>query len=610
MYDSTEVLIVGAGPAGMALALSLAKFEISSVLLEKEVEITEDPRGVYLTHDAIRILWDLGLGDYMNTIGHESLVTRFFKTTIRNPPFFAIESAHDGFSHALPNGWFQIQPELERALQKRVDETRFCDLRRGCTVVDRDQTGTQIVAKYTDAQGITKSVRGSWLIGADGKTGIVRKHFLESSAGIRQVYSDYRYDGTWVAANLKMTLPTPQTHPDFPLWKMGYTPEEVYSLYWPEGWNFASPPGKPLAAGRFGPHEARLWRHEFAQNDWDDSMDSEELLWEHLTPMITLKKGKNGEDFPGEVTYPRDCIDILRCRPFRFTHKVVNKWFDNRTILIGDAAHVFPPFGGQGIASGVRDAHQLAWRLLVLQRASDTSRDFRDTVLRAWARERTASVKSAANFTKLNGVLCNEGDSWGFWILRNVEWAIRKLPLLRNLPDPMAAGEAKGFKSCRGGSFSTQFSGGGRIPQVYVSSQLNGPVLSDTLLGKSPTAMTLLVLADKYPESDEAEAKEALEQVRLPKSILDEDSIIMICPTSHDSKPASTEVYFPTPMEDLSHLDVYGRPLYAPSNFFSRFTSLTKFVIVRSDLFIYGLTNHYPDLVVCLTELKRSLGGS
>ncbi|KAI1269611.1 FAD/NAD(P)-binding domain-containing protein [Xylariaceae sp. FL1019] len=512
-------------------------------------------------------------------------------------------------SHALPNGWFQIQPELELALQRRVERTPFCDLRRGCTVLDREQTDTQIVAKYVDAQGIKKSVRGSWLIGADGKTGVVRKHFLEASAGIRQVYSNYRYDGTWVAANLKMTLPTPQTHPNFPLWKLGYTPEEVYSLYWPEGWNFASPPGKPLAAGRFGPHEARLWRHEFAQNDWDDSMDSEELLWEHLIPMITLKRGKDGEAFPDEVIYPRDCINILRCRPFRFTHKVVNKWFEDRTILIGDAAHVFPPFGGQGIASGLRDAHQLAWRLLVLQRACNTSRDFRDTVLKAWARERTASVKYAANFTKLNGALCNEGDSWGFWILRNVDWAIRQLPLLgKNMPDPMAAPEIKGFKSCRRGSFSTQFNGGGRIPQVYVSSQLSGPVLSDTLLGVSHTAMNLLVLAGKHSESDKAEAKKALEQVKLPKSVLNENSIRLICTESHDSRPGSTEVYFPTPMEDLSHLDIYGRPKYAPSNFFSRFTPLTKFVIVRSDLFIYGLTNHYPDLLVCLTELKDSLG--
>jgi len=72
-------------------------------------------------------------------------------------------------------------------------------------------------------------------------------------------------------------------------------------------------------------------------------MNAEELLWEHLTPMITLKNDKDGRAFPsGEVTYPRDCIQVQRCRPYRFTHKVVDKWFHDRTILVGDAAREWP----------------------------------------------------------------------------------------------------------------------------------------------------------------------------------------------------------------------------------------------------------------------------
>lgn len=48
----------------------------------------------------------------------------------------------------------------------------------------------------------------------------------------------YEYEGTWIAANLKITLPTPETHPEFPLWMMGYTPQEVYETFWPPGFQY------------------------------------------------------------------------------------------------------------------------------------------------------------------------------------------------------------------------------------------------------------------------------------------------------------------------------------------------------------------------------------
>ena len=90
--EEIPVIIVGAGPAGLALGLSLAKYEVhvrhfpldaspfrqllnggQSVILEKEQGITEDPRGVYLAGDAVRILYDIGIRDQMAAIGHGEL---------------------------------------------------------------------------------------------------------------------------------------------------------------------------------------------------------------------------------------------------------------------------------------------------------------------------------------------------------------------------------------------------------------------------------------------------------------------------------------------------------------------------------------------------------
>ncbi|KAI1201992.1 hypothetical protein F5X97DRAFT_271876 [Nemania serpens] len=606
--DTTEVIIVGAGPAGLALAICLSKLRVKSVILEKELEITEDPRGVAITHDAVRICWDLELGGDMNKIGHELPHFAFHKTSFADAPFFRVDTYPDTFNQTLPTAIFQIQPVLESAMREKLNSSQYCELRCGCTVTGRKQDGTDVIAEYTDADGQPRTIRGSWLIGADGKRGVVRKQFLQPTAGIRQVETKYKYDGTWVAANLEISLPTPQTHPDFPLWKLGYTPDEVYDLFWPNGWHFGSPPGKPLAAGRFGPHEARLWRHEFAQNDWNDDMDAEELLWEHLTPMITRKCDEGlKEPLSGEVKYPRDCIKIRRCRPFRFTHKVVNKWFDDKTVLIGDAAHVFPPFGGQGIASGLRDAQQLAWRLMLLQRLPNVNRSIRDITLQAWAQERTYSVKLAASLTKFNGQLCNHGDSWMFWLLRNIDWIMRQIPFLPRLPEPLARHEASGFMAVDGGFFSTKHNGGGRLPQIYLSSRRTVPTLSDSILRPTHTAMTLIVLAGDSPESDIAEARRALDESKINEAVISYDSIRVVSSKPYTSEAGNLEVYYPTPFEQLSEAAIPLRPLYAPSNLFSRFSSGTRFAIIRADFFTFGLAKNYSELVTCITYLKNHL---
>ncbi|KAI1340073.1 monooxygenase-like protein [Xylariaceae sp. FL0016] len=604
--ESTEVIIVGAGPAGLALALSLAKLEVKSVVLEKEPEITHDPRGVFLTHDACRILWNLGLGGEMYDVGYENCLANFHISSFSQKPFHQLDTRYDTCLQALPNGMFQIQPRLEAALRKKVNESPFCEVRCGCAVVSREDRGTSILAKYTNPTGQEQTIEGQFIIGADGKTGVIRKHFLEPEAGIQQVYSDYKYDGTWVAANLKINLPTPETHPEFPLWKLGFEPQEVYDLFWPIDWHFCSPPGKPTAAGRFGPIKERLWRHEFAQLDWNDSMDSVELLWDHILPMVTLKGDpKRGAWSCGEVQYPKECIEIRRCRPFSFTHKVVNKWFHNRTILIGDAAHVYPPFGGQGIASGLRDAHQLAWRLQLLLRVPKATRELEQDSLEAWSLERAQSVKDAAYFTSISGFLCNVGPTPLTRIWLTFEWLIRMIPWFSTLPGPLENIEERGFKTVKGGFYSTKFNGGKKMPQVYLSSGSSGPILSDTILHGSATAMTLLVLQRKGVVGDVAEARKVVRESGLDPSVLSENAIKVFSERPGVDTKQDSGVYYPRSADEVKKADIRVLPGYNGMQYVQRFTASTKFVVVRADSYVYGLANNAAELAGCLEELKE-----
>jgi len=122
----------------------------------------------------------------------------------------------------------------EREIRALLKDFPSCQLRTGCEVLTREQVGDHTVIEYNNQAGTRRSIRSRWLVGADGKRGVVRKKFLEPE-GIRQEESVWTYVGTWVAANLHITTPTPQSHPDFPLWKLGYTPEQVHDVFWPSG---------------------------------------------------------------------------------------------------------------------------------------------------------------------------------------------------------------------------------------------------------------------------------------------------------------------------------------------------------------------------------------
>lgn len=215
-------------------------------------------------------------------------------------------------------------------------------------------------------------------------------------------------------ANLKITLPTPKTHPDLAsLWAAVYNPKSVYDLFWPPNWHFCRPPGRPIARGRFGVADDRLWRHVFMVPEWSGSDDASVLFCEHLTLLVTraVHSQQNESSHVEVVTFPRDCIEVLRCRSVNFNHRVVNKWFSGHSILIGDAAHVFLPFGGQGVACGVQDAVGLAWRLAILTRMDSTtspSPKIREALLQSWVDERRMSIDNSARLTRQNGELCNK----------------------------------------------------------------------------------------------------------------------------------------------------------------------------------------------------------
>jgi len=110
------------------------------------------------------------------------------------------------------------------------------------------------------------------------------------------IVGSFGYKETWVALNLKITPPTKSTHPSLPFWDLGYTPEEVYDLYFPKYFAFICSSERPAVCGRFGTGAERLWRFEFVVQRDEDAMmmASDEKITEILAPYLSHAGSKYG----------------------------------------------------------------------------------------------------------------------------------------------------------------------------------------------------------------------------------------------------------------------------------------------------------------------------
>ena len=223
-----------------------------------------------------------------------------------------------------------------------------------------------------------------------------------------------------------------------------------------------------------------------------------------------------------QVEFPSDCIQVIRCRPFTFATKIMNKWFSNRTMLIGDAAHVFPPFGGQGIATGIRDAQSLAWRLTVMSRMG-VGKEVREKVLRGWSQERRHAWNAAMRATKLNGSIVNERSLIGgllyrawvrvLWLFPSIAWRLTRAAFKDKL--------VYNHQSCPEGFFIGDKGGGKKLAQIWVRRLGEAPQLSDSKFLRDLSGLSLLVLVrDRENRTTVEDVERLIKQADLPEGLL------------------------------------------------------------------------------------------
>lgn len=315
--EETAVLIVGAGPVGLILAHLLGRGGVDTLVIESAAQLPDDPRAVGLDPESLRTLQYLDLVDVLEDDLLHGLTGEYYNGN--GELLFAIEDDQPG-----PLGYTQLagfnQPNLVKKLAAelvRYPNARLC-YEHALVGFEQDEGG--VIATVSTADGGTKQIAAQYLAGCDGGRSTVRQKL-----GIRM-------EG--------VSNPQP--------WLVIDTVEEEYDGL--RKYRFFCDPKRP---GMFvqTPHNNRRWEWMLLPGDDRERFLEDETIHALLSPHVDVSN-----------------IDIYRRRVYDFHAIIAEHFRQGRVFLAGDAAHMTPPFAGQGLNSGVRDALNLGWKLVAVLR--------------------------------------------------------------------------------------------------------------------------------------------------------------------------------------------------------------------------------------------------
>ena len=306
------VVIVGAGPVGLAAANLLGQDGIETLILERNSATVDHPRAIVLDDEGARTLHAFGAAESFLRKTIEGNGARYYD---ENGDCFGRVGAGPR-TYGFAKRHFMYQPELEQALVESLARFPACTLRFGCNVVAITQEVNGILLSCETPEGAL-SVRCDWLLACDGGRSPIREQLGIGFAG-----STYAQD--WIVLDLA---------------------EDADDANFSRFFCSTARPAVSVPAPRGGR------RYEFMLQDGETS--EEMLTDESLTRLLA----------PYRAFRPDQ---VLRRAVYRFHARIAERMRMGRVLLLGDAAHLTPPFAGQGMNAGLRDAHNVAWKLALV----------------------------------------------------------------------------------------------------------------------------------------------------------------------------------------------------------------------------------------------------
>ncbi|GAB2695418.1 bifunctional 3-(3-hydroxy-phenyl)propionate/3-hydroxycinnamic acid hydroxylase MhpA [Kitasatospora kifunensis] len=348
-----EVIVVGNGPVGAALSILLAQRGWRTLVLERRRRPYTLPRATSFDGESARLLAACGIGAELGRVTEPA--TGYQWRTAGGETLLDIE-----FSTAGPYGWPDAntmhQPALEELLAARAAALPEITVLRDRQVVGIADQGDRVVVTAEDEDGTVRSFSARWVVGCDGANSFVRHH-------LDVPVTDLGFSYEWLLCDVELREPGE------------FIPTNVQIC----------DPARPTTLVGSGPGHRR-WEFMRLPGERAAELNRPETAWRLLAPFGVT---------PETAT-------LLRSTTYIFQARWAEQWRVGRVLLAGDAAHLMPPFAGQGMCSGIRDVVNLSWKLDLVLRGRAA-----ETVLDSYTEERRAQVQeSILSSVQLGRVIC------------------------------------------------------------------------------------------------------------------------------------------------------------------------------------------------------------
>ncbi len=338
-----DVAIVGMGPVGHVVAALLGQAGHSIGIFDRQASLYPLPRIGHLDHEVMRIVQAVGDADAFEAAAYACESYDWVNAAGQ-------VLIHFDWSEQEATGWHShylfYQPDLDAILSDALARLPNVMVNRGWEAVALHAADESASIRFADAAGNGKrGISARYVIGADGANSFVRR---QSDMG----WDDLGFEADWLVVDYRPN--DPDADIDMPV--AGQLCD----------------PARPVSMFRRIGHEHCRWEFMLLPGETRAQMEDPARIWDLLARWVA----------------PSDGV-LVRHAVYTFRSGLADEWRRGRVLLIGDAAHLMPPFLGQGMGSGFRDAMNLSWKLdLVLRRAAA------DTLLDSYMDERKPHVRA------------------------------------------------------------------------------------------------------------------------------------------------------------------------------------------------------------------------